>query len=357
MKRILKWKSLPISISEEEYGMSRYCSTRWKILGAVLSVVLIISLSRSDQKEPNIEFEQRVYDFGEIDQGEQIVHLFKFKNAGDTLLEIKRVSTSCGCTAALVSKKRIPPGDSGEIKATFNSKGYAGQISKWIYVHSNDPDEPKIKLNLKGRVIIDLLVQPSSVNFGKVPNGKMSTEEVILVPIRLRTLEVKKVECSSPYIAHTVSEYTKGNQKGFKIEVTVGAEMPVGNFSEVIKVHTNSERQPIVTIPIRGKVLGEVWATPEEIAFGCRRGNVDTLMLTIHKDTLQNFRIVKATQNFDYIKTVVEFVAEDSTTQNYRVIFSIDEDAPKGFIEGNLELWASGKDEPISRLSMYIFIQ
>ncbi|MFQ5647126.1 MAG: DUF1573 domain-containing protein [bacterium] len=97
-----------------------------------------------------IKFESRKYDFGKIDQGKIVTHVFKFQNKGKGTLVIDKVKTSCGCTAALLSAKTLKPGENGEIKATFNSGRFRGAIKKTVYVHSNDPREPVVQLRLSG---------------------------------------------------------------------------------------------------------------------------------------------------------------------------------------------------------------
>ena len=43
---------------------------------------------------PDIEFAALEYDFGEVDQGDKVEHVFKFKNVGDADLVIDRVKSS-----------------------------------------------------------------------------------------------------------------------------------------------------------------------------------------------------------------------------------------------------------------------
>lgn len=47
-----------------------------------------------EHKGPRIEIKQDRYDFGKVTQGEQAVHVFEFRNAGDEVLEIQKVQTS-----------------------------------------------------------------------------------------------------------------------------------------------------------------------------------------------------------------------------------------------------------------------
>ncbi len=92
------------------------------------------------------------FDFGTIEAGKKVEHVFKFKNTGDSDLIIRRTKASCGCTAIAPSKKVIAPGEEGEIKAIFDSKGRSGPQSKQITVTLNDPEAPTVNLYLMGRI-------------------------------------------------------------------------------------------------------------------------------------------------------------------------------------------------------------
>ena len=48
------------------------------------------SLAQDDQS-PRIVVKEQVFDFKEVDQGEDLVHIFKVVNTGSQLLEIKKV--------------------------------------------------------------------------------------------------------------------------------------------------------------------------------------------------------------------------------------------------------------------------
>jgi len=76
-------------------------------------------------------------DFGKIKEGENLEVSFRFKNVGDKPLVISNVSASCGCTVPETPKKPYAPGETGVIKASFNSSGKVGSQSKQVNVFAN----------------------------------------------------------------------------------------------------------------------------------------------------------------------------------------------------------------------------
>lgn len=129
---------------------------------------------------PDLQVPEAKFDFGEVFQGEKVPHVFQFTNQGDEPLLIDRVTSSCGCTAVLVTEKNLPPGGKGEIQANFDSGRFKGAVSKTIYLYSNDPDSPVMQLHLQGKVLEIVAIEPAQINFGKVNAGKPVKATVLL---------------------------------------------------------------------------------------------------------------------------------------------------------------------------------
>lgn len=129
---------------------------------------------------PVLQVENPRFDFGEVFQGERVRHVFEFVNQGDETLKIDRISSSCGCTAALVSEKSIPPGGKGELLANFDSTRFRNAVSKTISLYSNDPVHPVMQFNIKGKVLEAITVVPAQIHFGTVGSEKPVSTTVLL---------------------------------------------------------------------------------------------------------------------------------------------------------------------------------
>lgn len=102
---------------------------------------------------PAISFEDTLFDFGTIIEGEQVEASFSFTNTGNEALVLTRVEPSCGCTVTKDwPKSPIKPGESGTIKAVFDSNGRAGSQKKIITVIGNMYPSSRI-LYINGTVI------------------------------------------------------------------------------------------------------------------------------------------------------------------------------------------------------------
>ncbi|MCY1719617.1 DUF1573 domain-containing protein [Prolixibacteraceae bacterium Z1-6] len=103
---------------------------------------------------PVAVFKENSFDFGEMNQGDKKEHTFNLTNDGKSDLLIRRVRSSCGCTAVAPSTKVIAPGETAPIKVTFDSRGKRGRQSKSITVITNDPKNSTSTLRISSNIVV-----------------------------------------------------------------------------------------------------------------------------------------------------------------------------------------------------------
>lgn len=102
--------------------------------------------------KPVIQFEKTEFDFGKILQGEVVSYTFHFTNAGNAPLIITSLEKSCGCTTGDFPKQPIEPGQGGEIKITYDSKGHFGFQSRTVIVNANTvPSQTTLRVKAEVR--------------------------------------------------------------------------------------------------------------------------------------------------------------------------------------------------------------
>jgi hypothetical protein len=92
------------------------------------------------------------HNFGQVTEGEIVEFNFRFKNSGTAPLVITNVSASCGCTVPEKPEQPIKPGETGFIKAKFNTDKRPGESSKSVTVSSN-AQPPFPELILRGKIL------------------------------------------------------------------------------------------------------------------------------------------------------------------------------------------------------------
>lgn len=108
---------------------------------AKVSILGNVLLAQKEEVKdgPKLTLNENQHDFGFVQEGQKLTHVFKYKNTGTKVLEISNVTTSCGCTAAIVDGKSLKPGEEGNLKIEFDTSNRFGRVSRNITIISNDP--------------------------------------------------------------------------------------------------------------------------------------------------------------------------------------------------------------------------
>ncbi|EPA00072.1 hypothetical protein A33Q_0240 [Indibacter alkaliphilus LW1] len=96
-------------------------------------------------------FSEMEFDFGTIDEGKVVEHIFKFTNEGQAPLVISNITASCGCTSPDWTKTPVKPGEEGYVKVVFNSTAKPGTQAPTVTIQANT--NPNVtRLRMKGNV-------------------------------------------------------------------------------------------------------------------------------------------------------------------------------------------------------------
>ncbi len=105
----------------------------------------------SAQNKGELKFENTSFDFGQIAYKSEAKAVFNFKNVSQFPVNIKRVSSTCGCTVPKEPKSPINPGETSEIIVLYDSTR-VGPIRKTLTVYS-DAVNAMITLKIIGEVL------------------------------------------------------------------------------------------------------------------------------------------------------------------------------------------------------------
>ncbi|MBM4171325.1 MAG: DUF1573 domain-containing protein [Ignavibacteria bacterium] len=103
------------------------------------TALVVDKLTSPPKDSPKLVLSLYQYDFGQVEEGKIYEAKIGFKNEGKSILEIKDVKTSCGCTAALLSSKKLKAGESGSLKIELDTANREGKLVRTITLNSNDP--------------------------------------------------------------------------------------------------------------------------------------------------------------------------------------------------------------------------
>ncbi|MDP8219355.1 MAG: DUF1573 domain-containing protein [Candidatus Theseobacter exili] len=252
----------------------------------------------SDENSPKILVKDKNFNFGKANQNEKIPHVFHFENIGSGILRVRKVRSSCGCTAALATKKELDPGEKGDINVTFSTGSMEGHKSKTVFLHTNDPGHPVTEFKITGvimaksiqnssyqnssyidkafpgediikfsyssdlssgkvlrpeknKFVQDLIIpSPASVDFYAVVEG-ISIEKEVLIRGKTPFL-IAGERTTLPFLS---IENKQENKSLYKLSVKLSEKAPVGRFLGSIILYTDNSFQPSVIIRVSGRVI------------------------------------------------------------------------------------------------------
>lgn len=102
-------------------------------------------------RKAGIAFQQKSFDFGQIEEGEEVDFKFVFKNTGNKDLEILDAKVTCGCTHPSYPFLAIPPGETAYIGVSYKSVGKFGKQNPKVTITTNTTPKT-IDLYLNGFV-------------------------------------------------------------------------------------------------------------------------------------------------------------------------------------------------------------
>jgi hypothetical protein len=110
-----------------------------------------------------ISFTETTFDFGTIEEGTVVTHVFTFTNAGNEPLILTDVKGSCGCTVPQWPREPLAPGETASITVEFNSKAKSGKRNQRVTITSNT-DPPQRFIYLTGEIApkseLDFTISP-----------------------------------------------------------------------------------------------------------------------------------------------------------------------------------------------------
>lgn len=104
---------------------------------------------------PELEDKNFIWDFGQVKPDQKVEKDFEIVNPGTKDLLIDDVSSSCGCTAALVTDNKIPPNGKAQLRVTYDprvNKDKGTFITRKVRIKSNDPAAPLAEFSITANV-------------------------------------------------------------------------------------------------------------------------------------------------------------------------------------------------------------
>lgn len=266
----------------------------------------LLEAPAAKERVPEIKFEKVVHDFGKIGPGTKNVCEFKFTNAGDGLLKIKRVTKTCGCTPYTLNKKQYAPGENGTLKVRYNASRRASLITKRLYVHSNDKANPKVQLTVKGRITERVHCEPKRLNL-LFDKENVGCPEIMLRSLDNQPFSIKGFKSKGQFASTEDSITADFDPQVTATEFVLQPKVNMGKLrrglSGKIEITVASPGTSVITIPF--KVLPRFKIEPRSISiFNAQAGKPVTREVWIVSNYDEDFEIESTSSQKGTIKVL-----------------------------------------------------
>ena len=197
---------------------------------------------------------EKEFNFGDVLEGKTVVHDFVIFNEGGDTLKISKVKASCGCTAANPTKTTLIPGDSTSIKVEFNTKRRKGAQRKFIYVFSNDPETPQLRLTFNANVIggddLGKVYNPNiklskyNHNFGNVKEGEVLELSIDVTNVGNSDLKISRVKSSCGCTAALMSSKNILPSEKSELKIEFDTKNLSGQIARTVTLFSNDPKHP-----------------------------------------------------------------------------------------------------------------
>jgi hypothetical protein len=311
-----------------------------------------ICVTAQAEGTPKIQFDQTLYDFGKTSQVATVSGVFKFKNAGDSVLKVEPPKPSCGCTVAGLKPDTLAPGATGELSFALNLGAYRTTLEKHIAVRSNDPLTPEVSLTIRADYtpLYDLnpMTLAPNLAFGVNDTGQFTT----ITRTDGKPLRIMRLEASKPWITATVEPSTNADEATARIRIDIHRDGPPRRFSEFVQVYSSEQTNtPVSRIYLYGQVMGEVSLSPEALYWSITdaaktpaegREALNTRRVTIRSSDGKAIELKNPQSTIKGLK--VELVPKEPG-KVYELLARLD-DVPANTVSGNVSFETSVAAQP-----------
>ncbi|MCA9027946.1 MAG: DUF1573 domain-containing protein [Planctomycetaceae bacterium] len=298
--------------------------------------------------KPKAVIDYSMHEFGSMELGQTEHYTFTIRNEGEAPLKLHLGVVQCKCTVADLDQDEIPPGESAEIEMSWKPIATEAEFHQKAELWTNDPENPKVELHVKGAVVKLVTIYPPGVwNFNNIQEGEVREISGVIASQHLDQFNILDYESSTELMTATFEpmsddQLAEHNVKcGYQIHVTLKGDMPVGRFRGKLTLKTDIKDGEQFEIDLDGirpgpfSILGENWFAGKMLA---RFGDVQksqgktiklSMFVTRGEEPIE-FEVLSTDPPFVNLTFEKDESFDVPTREKYSMVLTIPPDAPIG---------------------------
>jgi len=305
--------------------------------------------SRSGAMGPLLRISERKIDFGTVEQFQQIHHSLILSNEGDAPLRILKIDTSCGCTAGVPADSIVPPGKEVKIDVSFSTRDYEGEQEKTLTLHTNDPGEPLVRIDVVADVKPFVRMDPPDgiIRFEPVHRGATRTMKVRFSADAGFALTVDEIAGGEDRLTVKREPEKTSKEEAVNLLFSLRPDAPPGQFRAIIKIKTKGKIARTFNLIAMGDVIS-YFVVGSDVRMQLptvKDGQGVSSHVTITCDGSKPYKLTKVTSNLPYLTGTI--LRND---KGYDVVIMVDAQAPAGDYIGKVDIQTTDPTQPVIQL-------
>ncbi|MDF1544812.1 MAG: DUF1573 domain-containing protein [bacterium] len=109
-----------------------------RLISCFLKLTLLLAVvAISVQAQPDLKFDERVWEFGHVGIGFKLKHDFIIYNTSSNEYAVDSFAVGCDCSRAKLLDSTLSPGDTARIALEFETNNFYGPTNKSLKVHTS----------------------------------------------------------------------------------------------------------------------------------------------------------------------------------------------------------------------------
>ncbi|MBX6312874.1 MAG: DUF1573 domain-containing protein [Isosphaeraceae bacterium] len=300
--------------------------------------------------------EDTTYHFGTMAQEQYGTHTWTVKNEGPGVLELKKGGSTCSCTIANLAEgdtTTVQPGETTQIKLTWETRMNNGLFEKSADILTNDPARPRITFIVTGTVQPALIFFPPTpgniINFGTIPNDQTPHSDLALTSPDRPDLKIESITVSNPERVKVTTRPLTDEEKaslnmdsGYRLIIEVHPGRVLGNFQDEVTIKTDHPTQPEAKLTVSGRISGPITVLPGQFLrfppVASRQGDSESVVLVVRGQATTQFEVAEAPKMLKVVVEPDDVKTETDSFRRYRMTVTIPPGTPSGEINGTIVL-------------------
>jgi hypothetical protein len=262
------------------------------------------------------------HDFGSVPRGAQLFHRFTITNIYAVRMEITGVKSGCGCVTANPAKRVLEPRENTTIDVNMDARRFTGPKTVGIRVTVGPEYTSSAELKVTANSRADIVFNPGEVSLGTVTRGQTPEQEITVEYAGVLNWQVSEVIAKDAPLDVSIKEwYRRPGQVGYKLNVRLRPNAPLGTLKQELFLKTNDPGSPLVPVLVEATVQSAVTVSPSGLSLGLVKKG-DLLVRRVVVRSAKPFRVLDVEGATDGISVEKSSTAAPVQTVTFKCQFN-----------------------------------